>query len=70
LPAQRIPRHVGDLYNAFLRRGPEESGYQYWIDQINTGARTRDDVRNNFVSSWEFQTRVASVISAGCYTGP
>lgn len=66
VPAQRIPRHVGDLYNAFLRRGPELSGYQYWIDQINTGARTRDDVRNNFVSSPEFQARVNAVIAQGC----
>lgn len=69
-PAQRVPRYVGDLYNAFLRRGPELAGYQYWIGQINSGARTRDDVRNNFVGSAEFQARVGSVIAAGCYTGP
>lgn len=58
--------HVGDLYNAFLRRGPEPSGFGYWVNQIDTGQRTRDNVRQFFVDSPEFQARVTAVINAGC----
>jgi hypothetical protein len=59
-------QYVGDLYNAFLRRGGDLAGVQYWIGQIDSGAQTRDQVRRSFVSSPEFQARVEAVIAAGC----
>jgi len=58
---------VGDLYNAFLRRGPGgDSGFGFWVNQIATNAQTRDQVRAAFVPSAEFQARVSAVIAAGC----
>ncbi|MBX3674519.1 MAG: DUF4214 domain-containing protein [Burkholderiales bacterium] len=57
---------VGDLYNAFLRRGGDLAGVQFWINELSTGARTRENVRQAFVASPEFQARVASVIAQGC----
>jgi Tol biopolymer transport system component len=57
---------VGDLYNAFLRRGGDLAGVQYWISQVATRARTREQVRQQFVASAEFSSRVASVIAQGC----
>lgn len=59
-------QYVGDLYNAFLRRGGDLSGVQFWIDQIAGGAQTREKVRRQFVASTEFQARVAAVIAQGC----
>ncbi len=59
-------QYVGDLYNAFLRRGGEPAGVQYWIDQIDTGARTREGVRQQFVASPEFGARVAAIVAEGC----
>lgn len=59
-------QYVGDLYNAFLRRGGDLAGVQYWIDQIATGARTRENVRLQFVASPEFGARVSAVIAQGC----
>lgn len=64
--AERTKRHIGDLYNAFLRRGADLGGYQYWAGQIDTGARTRAQVRAEFIKSPEFQGRVGQVIAAGC----
>jgi hypothetical protein len=62
---QRNGMHVGDLYNAFLRRGADLSGYNYWTGQLN-GGQTRDFVRTQFLQSPEFQNRVAQVISTPC----
>lgn len=64
------PDYLSDLYNAFMRRGPDLSGFNYWVGQVNSGAMSRDAVRAQFVASPEFQARVSAVISAGCYTGP
>ena len=59
-------QYVGDLYNAFLRRGGELAGVQFWIAQLDSGARTRESVRQAFVGSPEFQARVAAIIAEGC----
>ncbi len=57
---------VGDMYNAFLRRGGDLAGVQYWIGQLDSGARSRENVRQNFVASAEFSARVTAVIAQGC----
>jgi hypothetical protein len=64
--ARTNAQYVGDLYNAFLRRGGDLSGVQFWINELNSGARSREAVRQAFVASAEFQNRVAAVISQGC----
>jgi hypothetical protein len=64
--ARTNSQYVGDLYNAFLRRGGDLAGVQFWINQIATGARTRENVRQAFVGSAEFSARVAAVIAQGC----
>ena len=57
---------VGDMYNAFLRRGGDLGGVQYWVGQLDTGARTRENVRQAFISTPEFNQRVVAVINQGC----
>ncbi len=66
--ARSNAQFVGDMYNAFLRRGAagDLAGVQFWINQIATGARSRENVRQAFVASPEFQSRVAAVINQGC----
>ena len=59
-------QYVGDLYNAFLRRGGDLGGVQYWINLLDTAALTRNQVRQQFIASGEFQGRVAAIVSAGC----
>jgi hypothetical protein len=39
---------------------------QFWIGQLNTGARTRENVRQQFLASAEFQARVSAIIAQGC----
>jgi len=58
--------YVGDLYNAILRRGGDGPGVQFWINSIATGTLTREQVRQQFVQSPEFQGRVQQIIAAGC----
>jgi hypothetical protein len=66
---ERTPRHAGDLYNAFLRRGADLAGYRFYVGQLNTGAQARDPIRLGFVQSPEFQARLNAVIAAGCLPG-
>ena len=60
-------QYVGDLYNAFLRRGGDLGGVQFWINQLNTGGKTRNTVRQDFISSGEFTNRVNAIIAQGCF---
>jgi DNA-binding beta-propeller fold protein YncE len=57
---------VVDLYNAFLRRGGDLAGMQFWVGQLDGGALTREQVRQAFVATPEFQARVQGVIAEGC----
>jgi hypothetical protein len=57
---------VGDVYNAYLRRGPggDSGGFNFWVGQVPS--KQRDGVRAEFVPSAEFQARVSAVIAGGC----
>jgi len=59
-------QYIQDLYYAFLRRGGDLAGYEFWVNQLTSGAQTRERVRQGFVQSPEFQDRVLQVINAGC----
>ena len=59
-------QYVGDLYNAFLRRGGDLAGVQFWINQLDTAAKSRGRTRQDFLASPEFNGRVNAVISQGC----
>ncbi len=64
--ARMNAQYVGDLYNAFLRRGGDLAGVQYWINQLASGAQTREQLRQAFIASPEFQARVQAVVAQGC----
>ena len=57
---------VGDMYNSFLRRGGDLAGVNYWISQLDSGARTRENVRQAFIATPEFGARVQAIINQGC----
>ena len=59
-------QYVGDLYNAFLRRGGDNDGVQFWIGRLNSGTATREQVRQAFVASPEFNARIINVVNQGC----
>jgi hypothetical protein len=64
--ARSNSQFVGDLYNAFLRRGGDLDGVRFWIEELDSGRRSREDVRRAFASSAEFQGRVQAIVDAGC----
>jgi hypothetical protein len=57
-------QYVGDLYNAFLRRGGDLAGVNFWIGQLAT--LSRNQVRQQFIGSTEFQGRVTNIVNQGC----
>ena len=59
-------QYVGDLYNAFLRRGGDLGGVQYWINQLGSATLNRNQVRQQFVTSSEFAGRVNNIVNQGC----
>jgi hypothetical protein len=59
-------QYVGDLYNAFLRRGGDLDGVNFWIGQIANATRTREQVRIQFRDSPEFQSKVSAIVAQGC----
>ena len=58
--------YVADLYYAFLRRGGDLEGFNYWVGQLDGGLKSREQLRGEFLGSAEFQNRVAQIISQGC----
>jgi hypothetical protein len=54
-----------DLYDAFMRRGPDLGGLQWWVGQLNAGT-SRETARQSFASSPEFAARVNAVAAQGC----
>jgi hypothetical protein len=59
-------QYVADLYDAMLRRGGEREGVAYWIDQLDRGAQSREDLRKAFLASPEFSARVNAIAGEGC----
>jgi ELWxxDGT repeat protein len=59
-------QYVADLYNAFMRRGPDLDGFNYYVAQLGQGLTTREALRQTFVASPEFSARVTQVMAAGC----
>lgn len=64
--ARTNAQYVGDLYNAFLRRGGDLEGVKFWINQLDTGAQTREQLRRAFIASTEFSARVQAIVAGGC----
>lgn len=64
--ARTTAGHVTDLYDAFMRRGPELAGFYYWMGRVDGG--DRDRVRRDFMASPEFQGRVDALLAQGCPT--
>jgi hypothetical protein len=59
--------YVSGLYNAFLRRGSDKPGYDYWVGGLLSFFLGQNEfVRQQFVASPEFQSRIAAVQAAGC----
>ena len=58
--------YVGDLYNAFLRRGGDLNGVNYWVSRLDSAAMTRNQVRQQFIASSEFTARINAIIAQGC----
>ncbi len=45
---------VTDMYSMFFGREADEAGYNYWLEQLNNGTATREQVFAGFANSEEF----------------
>lgn len=57
---------VEDIYDGIMRRDGDAGGINYWVNEIVSGNRSRDQVLSFFTASTEFQARVDDMIHAGC----
>jgi hypothetical protein len=57
---------VADMYNAFLRRGGDLAGIRFWIERLEAGGLSRQQVRQAFIGTPEFQQHVREIVEAGC----
>src|SRR3979411_2156190 len=57
-PYRSDVQYVADLYYAYLQRGPDDGGLNFWAGQA---ASSRANVCNAFEASGEFQTLVATL---------
>jgi RHS repeat-associated protein len=55
---------VTDLYWAYLQRGPDQGGLDFWVYQLTYNGASRETIRGEFARSLEFQYKVAGVCSA------
>ena len=53
-----------DLYNGYLQRTPDLSGYAYWLDQLNNHGDTRAHQIAAFAAAGEFTGNVAALCTA------
>lgn len=56
---------VTRFYNNVLHRAPEQAGYDYWINQLQSKLQTRTQVLTGFSESPENQAQVIGVIQNG-----
>jgi RHS repeat-associated protein len=59
-PARSNTEYVSDLYYAYLQRGPDDSGLNWWAVTV-LPTSTRANVCNAFEASGEFQTLVSTL---------
>ena len=56
---------VAQLYQSFLGRQADASGFAYWVGNLQTGAMSEADVLIGFATSGEYQGLIAGEISQG-----
>jgi RHS repeat-associated protein len=54
---------VTDLYSAYLQRGPDQEGLDFWVYQLTNNGASREVIRGEFARSLEFQYKVKGVCS-------
>lgn len=54
---------VQQLYVGLLGRAADQGGLNWWVDQVNTGGRTLEDIRASFVTSTEYTTGYGAATS-------
>lgn len=56
---------LSKIYENVLHRKPDQAGYDYWLNVLNTGAASRASVLAGFGESPENQAQVAAAIASG-----
>jgi hypothetical protein len=50
----QVTSDLTNLYQTMLQRSPDAGGLQYWVDQVNNGKASLDDVSNSFKNTDEY----------------
>lgn len=52
------------IYRQVLERPPEPTGYQFWLDELNSGRRSRGKVMVGFSEASEYKRRYSPMVDA------
>lgn len=55
--------YISDLYYAFLQRGGDLAGLNFWVSQLDASLKTRQQLRQELIAFPEFQDRVQQISS-------
>ena len=47
-------KFLREAYRVALLRDPDPAGFAWWLDQLNTGKKTKEQVLKDFVNSPEY----------------
>jgi hypothetical protein len=61
LPTASNASFIKQLYIDFLERNPDQGGFDFWRNALDNGATNRNLACDQFVSSDEFQNRIAPI---------
>lgn len=56
-PRDLVQAFVFRMYRVCLQRDPDEGGFRYWVDQLNSGKKTGAEAVFNFYDSKEMKNR-------------
>ena len=45
---------INRLYLTFMNRNPDQGGYDYWLGEMKSGRKTRENVFDGFAASVEW----------------
>ena len=62
-PFDAVSAQVVRIYRATLDRDPDTKGHLSWVDELQTGEQSLQDVAGGFVNSAEFQSRYGATDS-------
>ena len=61
----RAGSYIDQIYRDYLGRDPDAGGRQYYMNQLQSGKMTPDQIQGDFLGSPEYQSQLSSSLASG-----